>query len=267
MKICMHAIFLALVMGIVLLGTFIEPAFGAYVSGYPNLKATDLTLDPLAECTNDLQCNATFLAGDIVTFTGQLLDRDGKFVRDATVNIYRLSGVQLQLLTSAVTERDGTFKAIWKARFMDQKSVDETFKQQIREVSTVFAKFEDNDKYAASKSGVLVITVKIPDVLTHVATDKHLYESGNTALIFVNFIQVEMNGSSIKYGDFIDPDSMRVTYDGKPVELSKKKQGSYTFVTPALTVGHHQLVINPAKGGYNTSVGFITVQVSGFFGK
>lgn len=263
----MHARFLALIIGIVLLGTFIEPAFGAYVSGYPNLKATDLTLDPLAECTNDLQCNATFHAGDTVTFTGLLLDRDGKFVRDAKVNIYRLSGVELQLLTSAVTERDGTFKATWKARFMDLKSVDETFKQQIREVSTVFAKFEGSDKYAASKSRMLVITVKIPDVLTHVATDKQLYESGNSALIFVNFIQVEMNGSSIKYGGFIDPDNMRVTYDGKPVELSKKKQGSYTFVTPSLTVGHHQLLINSAKGGYNTSVGFITVQVSGFFGK
>lgn len=67
--------------------------------------------------------------------------------------------------------------------------------------------------------------------------------------------------------DFIDPDSIRVTYDGAPVELSKKKQDSYTFVTPSLTVGHHQLVINAAKGGYNTTVGFITVQVSGFFGK
>lgn len=265
--ICMHARFLALVIGIILLGTFVEPAFGEYVSGYPNLKATDLTLDPLAECTNDLQCNATFHAGDTVTFTGLLLDRDGKFVGDAKVNIYRFSGVELQLLTSGVTERDGTFKATWKARFMGQKSVDETFKQQIREVSTVFAKFEGDDKYAASKSRVFVVTVKIPDVLTHVATDKRLYESGSSALIFVNFIQVEMNGNSIKYGGFIDPDSMRVTYDGKPVELSKKKHGSYTFVTPELTVGHHQLVINPAKGGYNTSVGFITVQVSGFFGK
>jgi hypothetical protein len=75
------------------------------------------------------------------------------------------------------------------------------------------------------------------------------------------------NRASDRYGDFIDPDRMTVFYDLQPVELSMKQVGSYTFVTPPLTLGHHQLMINPTKEGYNNRVGFVTIQVSGFFGK
>jgi hypothetical protein len=94
-----------------------------------------------------------------------------------------------------------------------------------------------------------------------------LYKEGDIALIVVNFIEIETEGRHIEYGDFIDPDIIRVTYDNGIVDLSQKKTGSYIFFTPPLTVGHHQLVINAAKEGYNNRVGFITVQVSGFFGK
>ena len=259
--------FLALATSIVLLSTFIAPAFANHMGGHPKLKATQLTVDPLPECTNMFQCNATFLAGDIVTFTGVLTDSTGRFVPDVKINIYSFTATDIQLLASAVTERDVTFKTTWKTQFTETKVVGETFKQRISEVLTIFAKFEGDDKYAPSQSGKIVITVKIKDMITVAATDKKLYREGNTALIFVNFIEVDAEGKNIKYGNFIDPDSMRVTYDNEPVKLSKKKTGSYTFVTPPLTVGHHQLVINPTKEGYNNRVGFITVQVSGFFGK
>lgn len=259
--------FLALATGIVLLSTFIVPAFAAHMGGHPRVKITQLTIDPLPECTNVFQCDATFLAGDTVTFTGILNDDTGRFVSDATINIYSLKVTDILLLASAVTERDGTFRTTWKAQFMDRKVAGETFKQQINEVLTIFARFEGDDKYAPSQSGKMVITVKIKDMITKAATDKKLYSKGDTALIFVNFIAVEMEGRNIKYGNFIDPDSMRATYDNEPVQLSKKKTGSYTFVTPPLTVGHHQLMINPAKEGYNNRVGFITVQVSGFLWK
>ena len=259
--------FLALAISIALLSTFIAPVFATHMGGHPKLKTTQLTVDPLPECTNAFQCNATFLSGDIVTFTGILTDDTGRFVRDAKINIYSFTATEMQLLASAVTERDGTFKTTWKAQFMGTKFGGETFKQQINEVLTIFAKFEGDNKYAPSQSGRIVITVKIKDMITVAATDKKLYKEGEAALVFANFIEAEIEGKNIEYGNFIDPDSMRATYDGEPVELSKKKSGSYTFVTPPLTVGHHQLVINPAKEGYNNRVGFITVQVSGFFGK
>jgi len=259
--------FLALITGIILLSTFIAPAFAVHIGGHPRLKATQLILDLPSECTNMLQCNATFLAGDTVTFTGILTDSTGRFVPDVKINIYSFTATDAQLLASAVTERDGTFKTTWKAQFTSKKVIGETFKQRINEVLTIFAKFEGDAKYAPSQSAKIIITVKIKDMITVVATDKKLYKKGDIALIFVNFIEAEIEAKNIRYGNFIDPDNMRVTYDNEPVQLSKKKTGSYTFVTPPLTIGHHQLIINPAKEGYNNRVGFITVQVSGFFGK
>ncbi|MFY3741252.1 MAG: hypothetical protein HMLIMOIP_001706 [Candidatus Nitrosomirales archaeon] len=259
---------LALVTGIVLLGTFVMPAYGVYVAQPPKTKATQLTLDMLPECTNLFQCNATFHAGDTVTFTGILTDREGKFIPDATVNIYRFEATEIPLLASATTDVDGTFKTTWEAQFIEKKTVGETFKQQLTQVVTLFAKFEGDETYTASQSGKMIITVKIIDMITIAATDKKLYRQGDTALIFVNFVEADFDGRHVDYGAFIDPDDMRVTYDGSQVvELSKKKTGSYTFLTPPLTVGHHQLVINPTKDGYNNRVGFVTVQVSGFFGK
>ncbi|MEM2761114.1 MAG: hypothetical protein QXU32_13450 [Nitrososphaerales archaeon] len=259
--------FSALLISSILLSTLLVPASATYVIGYPKLKPTKLMLDPLPECKNDLQCNATFLPGHTITFTGMLTDSDERFIPDATINIYRFVGTQMHLLTSAVTERDGTFEARWQTQFMDQKVAGETFKQQMREVSTLFAKYEGDETYAASQSGKIVITVRTMDLLTHVATDKKLYRSGENALIFINFIEIETSARNINYGKFVDPSVIRVTYDGETVELSRKKEGSYVFITPPLTAGHHQLIINPAKEGYNSNVGFITVQVSGFFGK
>lgn len=258
--------FLGIVIGILLVTATINVpvlAFGTHLGP----KATELVIDPLPECTNAFQCNATFFAGDIVTFTGILTDSTGRFVPKATIDIYNFKAASIQLVASADTERDGTFKATWEARFTDKKVAGETFKQQISEVFTIFAKFEGDNGYAPSQSGKMVITVKIKDILTFAATDKNLYREGDIGLIFINFIEADIRGNNVRYGDFIDPESMRVTYDNGPVQLSKKKTGSYTFATPPLTVGHHQLVITSVKEGYNTRVGFVTVQVTGFFGK
>jgi len=250
-----------------LLSTFVAPVFAAHMGGHPRLKPTQLTIDPLPQCVNTFQCNATFLAGDTVTFTGNLTDSTGSFLSDVKINIYSFKATEIDLLATAVTDRDGTFKTTWKARFTSTKVAYETFKEQISEVLTIFAKFEGDDKNAPSQSGKIVLTVKIKEMLTIAATDKKLYRERDTALIFVNFLEAEAEGRNIKYGDFIDPDTMRATYDNEPIKLSKKKTGSYTFVTPPLTVGHHQLVVNAAKEGYNNRVGFITVQVSGFLWK
>jgi hypothetical protein len=260
----MQMLFFTVIVSVALLGSIVVPALGATRS---KLIPAQLTVEPLPECKNLLQCNASFHAGETITFTGILTDEKGKFIPDATVNIYRSSALETQLLASGVTELDGSFEIKWKAQFIEKKEAGETFKQQLREVSMIFAEFPGNDQYAQAKSGKMVITVKIMDVLNNLATDKRLYREGENALIIINFIEGEIAGKNIMYRDFIDPDRVAVTYDGATVELTKKKVGTYAFVTPPLTIGHHQLTVNPAKDGYNTSVGFITVQVSGFFGK
>jgi hypothetical protein len=58
-----------------------------------------------------------------------------------------------------------------------------------------------------------------------------------------------------------------VLYDDQQLKVEQKATGSYTVVTPSLTVDHHQVLVIPLKEGYNIENGFLTVQVSGFFGK
>ncbi|MFQ5941399.1 MAG: hypothetical protein ACE5KA_06860 [Nitrososphaerales archaeon] len=258
--------FLALILGIFLLTSIITPAFANHLVGHPKPKPSLLSLDLLPECINTLQCNAPFVVGSIVTFTGILTDEGGTGLPDAEINIYRLSSTTTKLLTSTVTTDDGSFEATWKARFFENKPVGETFTKVIDEPLTIFVRFEGDDNYGSSQSGKIIIIVKLKDMITLVASDKNLYGEGDQAVIFINFIEMD-NRASDRYGDFIDPDSMTVFYDLEPVELSKKKLGSHTFITPPLTVGHHQLMINPTKEDYNNRAGFVTVQVSGFFGK
>jgi len=254
-------------MSIILLNSILAPVFGNHIGGHPRLVPTSLVLDQLPECTNSVQCNATLLAGDIVTFTGALTDNQGEFISDAQVNIYRFTATSMQLLASTITERDGTFKTTWTTQFLDKNRAGETFYQQISEVLILFAKFESDNRYTTAQSDKMMITIKIKDMITVAATDKLLYRSGDIATIFVNFIEMDDSSEKMRYGSFVEPYNMRVTYDNEAVHLSKKKLGSYTFITPPLTVGHHQLMINPTREGYNSSLGFITVQVSGFFGK
>jgi len=251
----------------ILLSTFTLPAFANHMGGHPKPKVTQITLYPFPECTNAFQCNARFFAGDEITFTGILVDSSDRGVPKVNVNIYRFLPTELKLLASAVTERDGTFEVKWKAQFFDTKTAGETFKQQINEIFTVYAQFDGDSNYTASRTGKQIFTVTIKDMFTLVATDKKLYRQGDSALVFVGFVEAEVREDGFTLGDFIDPDSIRATYDNEPVQLIKKKTGSYVFTTPALTVGHHQLIINAEKAGHNNHVGFVTVQVSGFFGK
>lgn len=220
----------------------------------------------MPECINTIQCNAPFVVGSNATFTGILTDVGGTGIPDAEINIYRLSSTNTELLTSALTADDGSFEATWKTRFFENKPVGETFTKVIDEPLTIFVRFEGDDNYASSQSGKIIIIVKLKDMITLAASDKKEYGEGEQALIFVNFIEMD-NRASDRYCDFIDPDSMTVFYNLRPVELEKKTLGSYTFITPPLKLGHHQLMINPTKEGYNNRVGFVTVQVSGFFGK
>ena len=165
-----------------------------------------------------MHCNAKFLVGEVVAFRGILTDIIGSFISNATIKIYKITATDTKLLTSAVTERDGTFRTAWESRFLDKKESSETFKQQLLEVFTIFAKFESDDEYEPASSDKMVITVKIKDVLTYVATDKKLNMKGEIALIFVNFI--EIRGKNTRYGRFIDPDRIIVTYDNQPIQVS-----------------------------------------------
>jgi len=252
--------FMLLFVAAVLLSTFTLPAFANHAVAKP--KPTQITLDPFSECKNVMQCNAQLFTGQEITFSGILLDNSGIAIPDANVNIYLLMATELKPLASAVTSKDGTFEVQWVTKFFDNKSIGESFKQQVSEGFTVYAQFEGDSKYTESRSGKLVFTVSTKSMFTFVATDKTVYKKDTAALISVNFLDGELKEDGLALNDFIDPDTIRASYDNIPVELSKKKTGSYVFMTPPLELGHHQLFINADKEGHNNRVGFVTVHVS-----
>ncbi|GEM_PF-992265 len=244
----------------ILLSTFTLPAFANHEGTKP--KHTQITLDPFSECKNMMQCNAQLFSGQEITFAGTLTDDRGTGIANGSVSIYLLTATELKPLVSTATNQDGTFEVNWVAKFFDKKPVGETFKQQVTEGFTVFAQFEGDSKYTESRSGKLVFTVSTKSMFTFVATDKIVYKQDTAALISINFIDGELKEDGLTLNDFIDPDSIRASYDNIPVELSKKKTGSYVFMTPPLKLGHHQLFINAEKDGHNNRVGFVTVHVS-----
>ncbi len=243
-----------------LLSTFTLPAFANHAGSKP--KPTQITLDPFAQCENMMQCNAHLFSNDEITFSGILTDTSGTGISSANVKIYLLTATSLIPLVSTATSQDGTFEVIWVAKFFDKKTVGETFKQQVTEGFTIYAQFEGDSKYTASRSGKLVFTVSTKSMFTFVATDKIVYKKDTAALISINFLDGELKEDGLTLNDFIDPDTIRASYDNIPVELSKKKTGSYVFMTPPLNLGHHQLMINADKEGHNNRVGYVTVHVS-----
>ena len=62
--------------------------------------------------------------------------------------------------------------------------------------------------------------------------------------------------------DFVAPDVIKATYDGKVVEL-QKKEGTYTFNVDNLSKEHHQLVVSADKEGHNPGTAYLTLIVDG----
>ena len=246
----------------------------AVLSGIVLLLSTTATLNTFAAkqqpvsisfemngCKNDLTCGAEFLVGDMVTFSGTLTTEDGAPIPGANINIVKLlPKPELVVIASGVTGIDGAYDLTWIAQFTPREVVStDVLKKFLDENVVLFAQFEGDANYAEARTGKLTATIRANQVFTSVNSEKRVYGPGESALVFIGFIDSN--------DQFVDPDSIRVLYDDQEVQVEKKKTGSYTVMTPTLTVAHHQVIVIPKKEGYNIETGFITVQVSGFFGK
>ena len=246
----------------------------AVLSGIVLLLSTTATLNTFAArpqpvslsfgmtgCVNDMTCGASFLVGDTVTFSGTLTTEDGTPIPGAEISIIKLVPTpELVTIASGVTGIDGAYDLSWTAEFTPRETVStDVLKKFLDENVALFAQFEGDENYAEKRTGKLTATIKANQVFTSVNSEKRVYGPGQSALIFIGFIDSN--------DQFVDPDSIRVLYDDQEVQVEKKKTGSYTVMTPTLTVDHHQVIVIPKKEGYNIETGFITVQVSGFFGK
>jgi len=246
----------------------------AVLSGIVLLLSTSATLNTFAAkqqpvslslemsgCKNAMTCGAEFLIGDMIKFSGTLTTEDGRPISGAKVSIVKLlPKPELVVIASGVTGIDGVYDLSWAAEFTPrEKESTETLKKLLDENVVLFAQFGGDAKYAGARTGKMTATIKANQIFTSVNSEKRVYGPGESALIFIGFID-----SNDK---FVDPDSMRVLYDDQEMKVEKKKTGSYTVSTPTLTVEHHQVIVIPQKEGYNLETGFLTVQVSGFFGK
>jgi hypothetical protein len=212
-------------------------------------------------CNNDLTCGAEFLVGDTINFSGVLTADDGTPIPNAEIRIVQfLPKPELVTIASGVTGIDGEYNLSWMAQLPPKEEATTDVTEKILKDNVVFfAQFDGDDTYSSARTAKLTAIVQANQIFTSVNAEKRVYGPGESALLFIGFIDTN--------DEFVDPDSIRVLYDDQELKVEQKKTGSYTVVTPTLTVDHHQLLVIPKKEGYNAENGFLTVQVSGFFGK
>jgi len=202
--------------------------------------------------------------GDKVTFTGMLTTVDGEPINQVPVNIYLLtSDPQLIVAATGVTGIEGTYEIVWGVQLIPiQRASSDVTKSVDTQVVSLFAQFEGNDDFGASKTGKSTVTIEVNSVKTFVNSDKKIYNEGDRALIFIGFTDAD--------DEFVDPDWIQSTFNLEPItdQLEKKKVGSYTYLTAPLARGHNQITVIPHKEGYNiqTEVVTITVKSTGSVG-
>jgi len=230
-------------------------AFGAFPED--RRAATSISLDPIEQCLNTMQCNAQVFTGTTIKFTGMLTDSEGTPLPDMPVNLVALIPTpELVVLTTTTTNTDGMFEAEWVAKLSKQKTAfQDVLKEMRAESLTVFAEFPGSEDMAPSKSNKLIMSLTVNSINTMVNSDKTQYSPGDTVTIFIAFIDSE--------DTFIDPDSIMASLNNQPVELEKKKEGSYTFTITEVERKHHQLILVPDKEGFNISTAYLTIIVGG----
>ena len=211
-------------------------------------KATSVTIDEFPTKVRP---------GDKITLTGMLTTADGDPINQVPVNIYILtSDPQLIVVASGVTGLEGTYEVTWDVELVPiQKALADVTKSFDTEVVSMFAQFEGDENFAPSKTGKTTVTIEVNYIKTFVSTDKKVYKENETAIVFIGFVDSDDN--------FLDPDSMNANFNLDPIadKLERKKEGSYTYITPPLHKGHNQISVVPDKEGYNTQTEVVTITV------
>ena len=218
---------------------------------------TSISLDLIEQCINTMQCNAQVYTGTTLKFSGVLTDEDGAPLPDMPVNIVALIPTpELVVLATATTDIDGMFEAEWMAKLSTQSSAFQDVTKQFRTESlTVFAEFTGSEEIAPSKSNKLTMSITVNTISTIANSDKTLYNEGDTVTVFIAFLDSGDN--------FIDPVSIFATLNNQPVELEKKKEGSYTLTITEVARQHQQLIVVPETTGFNSSTAYLTIIVGG----
>ncbi len=259
--------YVALSLGLMLV---LSTAFVSYVPANaqvnlnPTGMATVITLDDVP---------VKVRIGDNITLTGMLTTADGDPISQVPVNIYILtSEPQLIVAASGVTGLDGKYEVMWDVQTIPTtKAIYDVTKALPKQVVSIFAQFEGNEKYAASKTGKSTVKIEPNFIKVFVNSDKKIYAENETAIVFIGFIDAD--------DKFLDPDTIKADFayvNANPGSvntiinphisisdnLEKKKVGSYTYTTAPLKVGHNQVTVVPIKAGYNVQPEVVTITVT-----
>jgi hypothetical protein len=195
--------------------------------------------------------------GAEVTITGIVTTGEEEPIPDAAVTIYfATSEPRLIPVATGVTGLEGTFEVVWNVELLPiERALTDVTQKVDSQIGELFAQFEGNDRFAASKTGKTTITIDVNSLTTFVNTDKKLYREGETAIVVIGFVDED--------DEFVDPDSINANFNLSPVteEIEQKKVGSYSYVTPPLQRGHNQVTVVPAKAGYNIEAEAVTITV------
>ncbi|MEM2760027.1 MAG: hypothetical protein QXU32_10695 [Nitrososphaerales archaeon] len=195
--------------------------------------------------------------GDRVTLTGTVMTADEEPLSNIPVNIYLLtSDPQLIVAASGVTGLEGTYEIVWEVKLIPRdRPLDDVTQKIHTQIASLFAQFEGDDRFASSKTSKSTVTIEVNSIKTFVNSDKKVYREGDTAIIFIGFVDSD--------DEFVDPDSINANFNLSSIvgKLEKKKEGSYTFVTPPLERGHNQVTVVPKKEGYNIEAEAVTITV------
>jgi len=132
--------------------------------------------------------------GDQVTLTGMLTTADGEPINQVPVNIYLLtSEPQLILAATGVTGIEGTFEVVWDVQLIpfERAHMDVT-KSFDTQVVSLFAQFDGDENFASSKTGKTTVTIEVNSLKTFVSTDKKIYRNGETAVVFLAFVDSDI---------------------------------------------------------------------------
>ena len=226
--------YFAVVSGLILLlsGTL----FNVNAVGQP----TDITLEISSLLIN---------VDDTVGFSGSLVNsKTGNGVEGKTITIYREGPIIPIPFETAVTGINGAFNANWIAKL----------ERNTNTPITVFAQFDGDDDALPSRTSKTTFKVALKPLELVVTTDgnKNKYLLGDRALFSVAF--------SDGAGNFVDPDFLRSTYDGKFVEMTNLAVGRSTFETPHLVkFEQHQFGVFAAKWGFESTQKSITITTFG----
>jgi len=234
--------------------------FNAFAVFEPDRRdPTAISLDLIEQCLNTMTCNAQVFTGTTIKFTGMLTDEDGDPLPDMAVNIVALIPTpEIMVLAETTTDIDGLFEVEWVAKLSKQESAfTDVTKQFLSESVTVLAQFPGSEDMAPSKSNKITMSVTVNTLHTIVNSDKTLYNEGDTATIFIAFLDSSDN--------FVDPESILGTLNNVDVVKSfeKKKEGSYVFTISAIEKKHQQLIIVPETEGFNSTTAYLTIIVGG----